>query len=156
MYKILFAIFLLFMIPNIVVYAYHMQHEFHESTESIEHGYIEKGNEQFSEGIFFFIVAFGYIVTTSFVIIRPYNPVSYYAILVGTVIIIVIYYLSKTTGVPIFDGFDNWIIDNSTNWKDSVTKIAQQALVIPLSMLLILNTIARKEEEESKIQQQDT
>jgi len=137
--KILLILFLVAMIPNIFVYGYHGHHEFEEAFEHI--GIPEtdhKGNEQFAEGIFFSIVTVGYIITTIFVLVKPYNTISYYAILVGTVIIIIIYYASKTSGLPAPDFYDNWIIDDSTNWKDNVTKIAQQAMVIPLSMLLIL------------------
>jgi hypothetical protein len=141
--KILTIIFLAFMIPNIAVYAYHMQHEFHESQENATH-FKETSNEQFGEGIFFLIVTIGYVIMTIWVLIRPKNTIPYLVILIGTVVIIVIYYLSKTSGVPILDGFDNWIIDDSTNWKDAVTKIAQQAMVIPLAMLLVLNTTNKK------------
>ena len=135
------------MIPNIAVYAYHMQHEFHESEENAAK-FPQQSAEQFGEGIFFLIVTIGYSITTILVLVKPTNLISYYAILIGTVIIIVIYYLSKTSGVWIYDGFDNWIIDNSTNWKDSVTKIAQQTFVIPLSMLLVLQLRNRESESD--------
>jgi hypothetical protein len=44
--------------------------------------------------------------------------------------------MSKTIGFPNIDFYDWIIIDNTTNWKDLVTKIAQQSFVIPLSILL--------------------
>ena len=131
------------MIPNIAVYAYHTQHEFHESQENIVK-FPQISNEQFGEGIFFLIVTVGYIIMTVWIFVKPNNAIPYIVILVGTVLIIVIYYLSKTSGVPILDGFDNWIIDDSTNWKDAVTKIAQQIFVIPLSIMLGLRTTTTK------------
>jgi hypothetical protein len=136
--KILITIFLICMIPNIFVYAYHGNHEFEEASEHI--GTVEydhKGKEQFAEGIFFTVVTIGYIATTIGLLIKPEKKVFHYAILIGTVSIIVVYFASKTIGVPAIDGYDNWIIDDTTNWKDNVTKIAQQIFVIPVGMLLM-------------------
>ncbi len=136
--KILVTIFLICMIPNIFVYAYHGNHEFEEASEHI--GTVEydhKGKEQFSEGVFFTVVTIGYIITTIGLLIKPNKKAFHYAILIGTVSIICVYFASKTIGVPTIDGYDNKIIDDSTNWKDNVTKIAQEIFVIPVGMLLM-------------------
>jgi MFS superfamily sulfate permease-like transporter len=125
------------MVPSIVVYAYNANHEYHESEESKVNGLIEKAAEQRAEFILFAGIAIIYAIPTFFITVYRYKILPYYIILVTTVVITVIYYLSKTTGVWIPDGFDNWIIDNTVNWKDAVTKISQQAFVIPLSMLLM-------------------
>ena len=135
-FSILSIIFVIIMIPNISIYIYHSNHEFHESEENKEKGFIEIANEQRAEGIFFAFIAIGYIICTIIILIKPENTISYYAILVGTIVIIIIYYSSKTIGFPVPDGFDYWMIDNSTNWKDNITKIAQQMFVIPLAMML--------------------
>lgn len=133
------------MIPNIFVYAYHSHHEFEEA---FEHQPVattnHKGNEQFAEGIFFASIAIGYTITTILVVVKRHNTAPYYVILVGTVVIIIIYYLSKTSGFPAPDFYDNWIIDDTTNWKDNVTKIAQQIFVIPLAMMLQRELMGRK------------
>ncbi|HET9805993.1 MAG TPA: hypothetical protein VFP49_03705 [Nitrososphaeraceae archaeon] len=135
--NILLILFLILMVPSIVVYAYNANHEYHESEESKVNELIEKAAEQRAESIFFAGIAIIYAIPTFFITIYRNKTLPYYIILVITVIITVIYYLSKTTGVWIPDGFDNWIIDNTVNWKDAVTKISQQAFVIPLSMLLM-------------------
>lgn len=138
MYKILLILFLLFMIPNIVVYAIHAHHELEEANEHIPVAETNhKGQEQLAEGIFFTSITVGYTITTLAVIIKPNNFISYYAILIGTILIIIIYYLSKTTGFPAPDFYDNMILDDTTSIKDLITKVSQQIFVIPLSMLLM-------------------
>jgi MFS superfamily sulfate permease-like transporter len=135
--NILLIIFLVLMIPSIAVYAYNANHEYHESEESKANGLIEKSAEQRAEFILFGSIAIIYAIPTVFITVYRNKTLPYYIILVTTVVITVIYYLSKTTGVWIPDGFDNWIVDTTSNWKDAVTKISQQAFVIPLSMLLM-------------------
>ena len=135
--NILLIIFLVLMIPSIAVYAYNANHEYHESEESKIEGLIEKSAEQRAEFMLFAGIAIIYAIPTFFIIVYRNKTLPYYVILVTTVVISIIYYLSKTTGVWIPDGFDNWIIDTTSNWKDAVTKISQQAFVIPLSMLLM-------------------
>ena len=133
----LLILFLVLIIPSIAVYAYNANHEYHESEESKIEGLIEKSAEQRAEFMLFAGIAIIYAIPTIFIIVYRNKTLPYYVILVTTVVISIIYYLSKTTGVWIPDGFDNWIIDTTSNWKDAVTKISQQAFVIPLSMLLM-------------------
>ena len=133
----LLVLFIVLMIPSIVVYGYNSYHEYHESEESKTAGLLEKSAEQKGEFVLFGGIAIIYAVSTFFLVRYRNHTLPYYIILVTTVVISVIYYLSKTTGVWIPDGFDNWIIDNTVNWKDAVTKVSQQAFVIPLSMLLM-------------------
>ena len=139
LYKALLVIFLVLMIPNMIVYAIHGYDELEEAYKNMPVAATEhKGNEQFAEGIFFTVILIGYMVTTILVIAYPRMMGAYYVILFGTVVIIIIYYLSKTVGFPAPDFYDNMIVDDTTNWKDVITKVAQQAFVIPLSMMLIL------------------
>jgi ABC-type proline/glycine betaine transport system permease subunit len=134
---ILLTIFIVLMIPNIIVYAYHSIHEYSEAMEHIPYTETNhQGMEQLNEGIFFSIITIGYVITTINVITKPNRLKSYYIILIGTIVIIIVYYMSKTIGFPNIDFYDWIIIDNTTNWKDLVTKIAQQSFVIPLSILL--------------------
>ena len=133
----LLILFLVLIIPSIAVYAYNANHEYHESEESKIEGLIEKSAEQRAEFMLFAGIAIIYAIPTIFIIVYRNKTLPYYVILVTTVVISIIYYLSKTTGVWIPDGFDNWIIDTTSNWKDAVTKISQQAFVIPLSKLLM-------------------
>lgn len=143
--KALLAIFLICMIPNIFVYGYHANHELTEANEHIGDPVLDhKGKEQFAEGVFFSVIAAGYTFATAALLIAPYNPIPYYIIFFGTIAIILIYYASKTSGFPAPDGYDNWIVDDTTNWKDNVTKIAQQIFVIPLALLM--SRLAYKEE----------
>jgi len=148
--KILLMSFLVLMVPNIFVYAYHTEHEFSEGFKNIQNPATNhKGNEQLVEGIFFLGITLGYIITTIYVIFRPTNLKNYYIIILGTIAIIVIYYLSKTTGFPAPDFYDWIIIDDTTNWKDTVTKIAQQTFVIPLSMLLGIRLMNKKLKDDN-------
>ncbi|MGZ8887524.1 MAG: hypothetical protein ACXW1A_04590 [Nitrososphaeraceae archaeon] len=141
--NLLLILFLILIVPSIAVYAYNANHEYHESEESKANGLIEKAAEQRAEFILFAGIAIIYAIPTFFITVYRNKTLPYYVILGTTVVISVIYYLSKTTGVWIPDGFDNWIIDNTVNWKDAVTKISQQAFVIPLSMLLMYEKIRR-------------
>ena len=101
--------------------------------------------------ILFAIIAIGYVVTTALVFIKPNNVISYYVILVGTVAIIIVYYLRAITGIPVL-GTDLWIKDYTTDHRDVITKIAQQAFVIPLAMMLQRVYDAKKQKEEFTIQ----
>lgn len=123
------------MIPNIAVYGYHANHELHESQENSAK-YPEITNEQFAEFIFFSTIAIAYTICTILIVVKRSRTAPYYVILIGTVVIIIIYYMSKTIGFPVPDYNNWWMVDDSTNWKDLVTKIAQQTFVIPLAMML--------------------
>jgi hypothetical protein len=132
---ILSIIFVGLMIPTVILYVEHALLELQESVKSAEQGSKNKSVRQLGEGILFAIISIGYIVTTVLVFVKPNNVISYYAILVGTVAIVIVYYLRTITGIPVI-GTDLWIKDYTTDHRDVITKIAQQAFVIPLAMML--------------------
>ena len=132
---ILSLIFIGLMIPNVIVYLEHSLLELGESKESAEKGSINKSTRQHGEGTFFALVAIGYIITSILVFAKPNNVVPYYAILVGTVAIIIVYYFRTMTGIPVI-GTDLIIKEYTVDYRDVITKIAQQAFVIPLAMML--------------------
>src|ERR1044072_6748864 len=132
---ILSLIFIGLMIPNVIVYLEHSLLELGESKESAEKGSINKSTRQLGEGTFFALVATGYIITSILVFTKPNNVVPYYVILVGTVAIIIVYYFRTMTGIPVI-GTDLIIKEYTVDYRDVITKIAQQAFVIPLAMML--------------------
>jgi hypothetical protein len=128
-------IFVGLMIPNVIVYVEHSILEFNESKDSTEQGMINKSTRQLAEGIFFALIAIGYVVTTILIFIKPDNVIPYYVLLIGTVAILIVYYFRTMTGIPI-PGTDLMIKEYAIDYRDVITKIAQQAFVIPLAMLL--------------------
>ncbi|HET7644770.1 MAG TPA: hypothetical protein VFK40_14795 [Nitrososphaeraceae archaeon] len=132
---ILSLIFIGLIIPNVIVYLEHSLLELGESKESAEKGFINKSTRQLGEGTFFALVATGYIITSILVFTKPNNVVPYYVILVGTVAIIIVYYFRTMTGIPVI-GTDLIIKEYTVDYRDVITKIAQQAFVIPLAMML--------------------
>ena len=133
--KILSIIFVGLMIPNVIVYIEHSVLELEESQNSNAQGMVNKSTRQEGEGIFFSLVAIGYIVATIFIFIKPNNMIPYYVLLIGTVAILVVYYFRTMTGIPI-PGTDLIIKEYTVDYRDVITKIAQQAFVIPLAMML--------------------
>jgi hypothetical protein len=123
------------MIPNVIVYAEHSLLEFNESGKSAEQGMVNKSTRQLAEGIFFALIAIGYVVTTIFIFAKPNNVIPYYVLLIGTIAILVVYYFRTMTGIPI-PGTDLMIKEYAIDYRDVITKIAQQAFVIPLAMML--------------------
>lgn len=123
------------MIPTVILYAEHSIVEFQASEESAEQQMKNKSTRQLGEGIFFAMIAIGYVVTTALVFIKPNNVIPYYVILLGTVAIVIVYYLRAITGIPVL-GTDLWIKEYTTDHRDVITKVAQQAFVIPLAMML--------------------
>lgn len=89
---ILSIIFVGLMIPNVIVYLEHSLLELNESKESTEKGSVNKSTRQLAEGIFFALIAIGYIITTVLIFTKPKNVIPYYIILIGTVAIIIVYY----------------------------------------------------------------
>lgn len=87
-----------------------------------------------SEGLLFLTIGLGYISTTVF-ILRG-SRIACYVILVGTISIVILYWL-RMYGIPI-PGTEIVITDFSADWRDAVTKIFQNIIVIPTSMLLVL------------------
>jgi hypothetical protein len=96
---------------------------------------VNKSTRQLGEGIFFAMVAIGYVVTTVLIFIKPNNVIPYYVLLIGTIAILVVYYFRTMTGIPI-PGTDLVIKEYAIDYRDVITKIAQQTFVIPLAMML--------------------
>ena len=147
---ILSLIFVGLMIPNVIVYVEHSLLELGESKESSEKGMVNKSTRQLGEGIFFAMIAIGYIVTTALIFIKPNNVIPYYLILVGTVAIIIVYYFRAMTGIPII-GTDLIIKEYSIDYRDVITKILQQAFVIPVAMMLQRVYDMKKQKDEYMI-----
>ncbi len=132
---ILSIIFIGFMIPNVIVYVEHSLLEFGESQSSSQQGMVNKSTRQLGEGVFFGLVAIGYVVTTVLIFVKPNNMIPYYVLLIGTVSILTVYYFRATTGIPI-PGTELIIKEYAIDYRDVITKISQQAFVIPLAMML--------------------
>ncbi|MGE5863243.1 MAG: hypothetical protein ACM31H_05670 [Nitrososphaerales archaeon] len=132
---ILSIIFVGLMIPNVIVYVEHSLLEFEESQNSSEQGMVNKSTRQLGEAIFFAVIAIGYVVTTILIFVKPNNVIPYYILLIGTVAILIVYYFRAMTGIPI-PGTDLIIKEYAIDYRDVITKIAQQAFVIPLAMML--------------------
>jgi hypothetical protein len=123
------------MIPNVIIYVEHSLLALSESKESAEKAMANKSTRQLAEGIFFGLIAIGYIVTTILIFAKPKNVIPYYVILIGAVTIIIVYYFRTMTGIPII-GTDLIFKEYTIDYRDVITKIAQQAFVIPLTMML--------------------
>jgi hypothetical protein len=108
---------------------------------------VNKSTRQLAEGIFFAMIAIGYIVTSILIFAKPNNVIPYYIILAGTVAIIIVYYFRTMTGIPII-GTDLIIKEYAIDYRDVITKIAQQAFVIPLAMMLQRVYDIKKQKEE--------
>jgi hypothetical protein len=132
---ILSIIFVGLMIPNVIIYAQHAIHEIEVSQKSAEEGKVNSSTRQLSEGVFFALIAIGYVVTTIFIFMKPNNVLPYYVLLLGTVAIIIVYYFRTITGIPI-PGTDLVIKEYLVDYSDVITKIAQQIFVIPVAMML--------------------
>ena len=145
---ILSIIFVGLMIPNVIVYVEHSLLEFEESQNSIEQGMLNKSTRQLAEGIFFAMIAIGYVITTILIFIKPNNVIPYYVLLIGTVAILIVYYFRTMTGIPI-PGTDLIIKEYAIDYRDVITKIAQQAFVIPLAMMLQRIYDIKYQEEKS-------
>ncbi|MGZ8890234.1 MAG: hypothetical protein ACXW0J_02400, partial [Nitrososphaeraceae archaeon] len=109
---------------------------------------VNKSTRQLAEGIFFALIAIGYVVTTILIFIRPNNVIPYYVLLIGTVAILIVYYFRTMTGIPI-PGTDLLIKEYTIDYRDVITKIAQQAFVIPLAMMLQRLYDIKNQKEES-------
>ena len=131
----LISIFLITVIPTIYVYLEHASVEL----DAYDKAKTEtKMIKTLSEAIFFTSIAFGYLLSIVAMAYFPESRVPYLVILVGTVAINFLYYF-RIYGIPVL-GTEIVITDLSTDWRDVVTKIAQQILVIPVTALLILRT----------------
>jgi hypothetical protein len=131
--KLLYFIFLICVIPTIYVYLEHaiVEKQAHDKATSET-----KKIKTLAEFYFFFIVGFGYISLIPFILIVPQYRIPYIVLIIGTIVIVIFYYLSRIYPIPI--PFTEQVIrDVTMDWRDVVTKIAQQILVVPIAMLLM-------------------
>lgn len=137
----LLSIFLICVIPTIYVYIDHALVE----KKAYDNAKTEtKKIKTLGESALFMAIGVGYLVLTLLiVVIEPNSRVPYIVLIVGTVAVVILYYM-RIFGIPI-PGTEIVITDLSTDWRDVVTKICQQIMLIPISMLLILN---RKEQKD--------
>ncbi len=132
--KILFFIFLVTVIPAIIVYIEHANVEI-DAYKNAKPSQETKKIKTLSEALLFYGIGVGYIIATIFMLVKPQNPISYLVIIVGTVAVVILYYL-RIYGIPI-PNTEIVIVDFSSDWRDVITKICQQILVIPVSILLL-------------------
>ena len=104
--------------------------------KSISNGNEYKATKQLGESVLFLVIGNSYIFFTLVMMWIPKSRIPYLVIIVGTVLIVILYYM-RIFGIPIL-GTDIIIRDLSTDWRDVITKICQQILVIPVTALLIL------------------
>jgi glucan phosphoethanolaminetransferase (alkaline phosphatase superfamily) len=125
-----------------VIYAVHGYEEAKAYDKSIKDNKKIKATKQLGEFVLFELIYIVYMVCTAFIVFFPQYRIPYVIILVGTVAVVILYYL-RIYGIPI--PFTSIVItDLSTDWRDVVTKICQQILVIPIAMLLILRNNNKK------------
>ena len=129
----LYSIFLISVIPTIYIYAEHANVE----KEAYENATTEtKKIKTLSEALLFGGIGLGYVIATIFIFLKPRNPIAYLVIIIGTVAVTILYYF-RIYGIPI-PFIEIVIVDFSSDWRDVITKIAQQILVIPATALLLL------------------
>ena len=90
-----------------------------------------------AESLLFISIALGYIIASLFMLLKPSSPIPYLAVIIGTIAIVILYYF-RIYGIPIpfTDGLV--ITDLSSDWRDVITKICQQILVVPVTALLVI------------------
>ncbi len=137
--KLLLIIFLVTVIPTIYVYVEHANVEI----EAYEKAKTEtKKTKTLSEALLFGGIGLGYVILTILMFVKPRNAIPYLIVIVGTVAVVILYYF-RIYGIPI-PGTEIVITDLTTDWRDVVTKICQQILVIPATALLIINRNSRR------------
>ena len=130
---ILLSIFLICVIPTIYVYFLHayLEGEANEKAKTET-----KKIKTLTEAIVFTSIGIGYSITAFLIIFFPQYRTPYYVVLVGTVIVILVYWFRMYgLQIPFTEIF---ITDFSADWMDAVTKICQQILVIPASIMLVI------------------
>ena len=127
--KILFIIFLICLIPTVYVYISHGHEELETASKTVGHKHIKT----LAEGLFFIIIAIGYIFFTALILYNPKSRIPYIVLIVGTIVIIILYFV-RIFGIPI-PFTDVTIRDLSTDWRDVATKIPQ-AIMLPVLTLL--------------------
>lgn len=141
--KILFIIYFICVIPTIIIYFIHGFQEAKESNKLHDMGNETKSIKTAAEGTFLISAAAGYIIFSLVMIFEPNSKIPYIAILVGTISIIIIFMARSEYGVPI--PFTNLEIHKYTvGWEGMYSKIFQAILLIPISMLFVLNTTKGK------------
>ena len=138
--SILFLITFALILPTSYIYVDHANVE----AKAYENAKTEtKKIKTMSEALLFFGIGLGYIITMCYMLLYPQNRLPYLVLLVGTVAVTILYYF-RIYGIPIpfTDGIV--IVDFSSDWRDVITKICQQILVIPVAILMVVNTYTRK------------
>ena len=131
--KLLYLLFFATVIPTIIVYGEHSWAEQLSYIKSIEKGDEYKATKQLGEAVLFAAIAIGYVICTAVIITAPKYRIPYIFIIIGTIAIVILYYF-RIYGIPI--PFTDVIIrDISTDWRDVITKICQQIMVVPLAIL---------------------
>src|SRR5215210_495013 len=98
-YIFLLSIFLITVIPTIYLYLEHSNHERMAYLDSKEKNDSYKATKQLAESTFFLFVGIGYLVCSILIILAPEKRIPYLVILVGTVVVVIIYYL-RINGIP--------------------------------------------------------
>jgi len=128
------ALYLITVIPATYVYIEHaiVEKNAHDNAKTET-----KKIKTSAESLLFISIALGYIIASLFMLLRPQSAIPYLAVIIGTIAIVILYY-QRIYGIPIpfTDGLV--ITDLSSDWRDVVTKIAQQILVVPVTALLVI------------------
>src|SRR5215207_11230950 len=133
--KILYLIFFATVIPTVYVYFEHGYAEYIAYGKSISNGNEYKSTKQLGEAVLFFAIGIGYIIGTLFIIVFPKSKIPYIVLIVGTIAIVILYYL-RIYGIPVI-GTDVVIRDISTDWRDVITKICQSIMLPVLTLLAV-------------------
>lgn len=135
---LLFFLYLIAVIPVIAVYLEHANVEIKAHSEAQTE---TKKIKTYAEALLFASIAVGYIIVTIFIFLYPNNPIPYLVVIVGTIAIVILYYL-RLYGIPIpFTEGGIVITDLSSDWRDAITKIFQTILVVPITAMLVLQHI---------------
>jgi hypothetical protein len=129
----LYSIFFITTLVTSYVYVEHANVEL----EAYENAKTEtKKIKTLGESLLFSIIGFGYLFTGIFMFLKPRNLIPYLVIIIGTIAVVILYYF-RIYGIPI-PFTEIVIVDFSSDWRDVITKICQQILVVPTSVLLMM------------------
>lgn len=127
---ILLSIFFVTVIPTTYIY---FEHGLHEYKAFLKNDNIYDKIKTLGESVLFLSIGIGYVILSILLITHPKKKIPYLVILIGTAAVVILYYC-RIFGIPV-PFTDVIITDSSTGWRDVVTKICQQILVIPIAML---------------------
>jgi hypothetical protein len=131
----LYSIFLISVIPTIYVYIEHANVE----AKAYDNAKTEtKKIKTLSEALLFGGIGLGYVIATIFIFLEPQSRIPYLVIIVGTIAVVILYYL-RIYGIPI-PFTQIVIVDFSSDWRDVITKIAQQILIVPVTALYMIRS----------------